>query len=176
MSIITAATPILFVAVIKAVGAGNCLINAIKEGVTTSNDMNISFDESAMKKIYSQDFQTAIVDKNTLVKTLQEHGMPHIYEQGDDVIAEIDDLKLEFKKQNDEPYLLKVSCTSENKIKGSFEKAVSELTENLQEEYTANVQDISYNKIKERLAQKNLSIDSEEILDDDSIVLTINLE
>ena len=35
---------------------------------------------------------------------------------------------------------------------------------------------ISYKKIKERLALKNLSIDSEEVLDDDSIVLTINLE
>lgn len=175
MSIITSATPYLFVAVFKAVGAGHCLINAIKEGVTTSNDMNISFDENTMKKIYAKDFQTAIVDKDTLIKTLQEHGMSCIYEQGDNIIAEIDDLQLEFKKQNDEPYLLKVSCLSEGKIKGSFEKAISELMVDLEEEYTLNVQEVSYNKIKERLAQKNLSIDSEEILDDDSIVLTINL-
>ena len=176
MSLITASTPYLLVAVFKTVGAGQCLINAIKEGVTSSEDMNISFDDNAMKKLYSKEFETAIVDKDTLVKTLQEHGIPHLYEQGENVIAEIDDLKLEFKKQEKEPYSLKISCSSPNKIKGTFEKAVNELTSNLQEEYTANVQEISYNKIKERLAKKNLSIDSEEILEDDSIVLTINLE
>lgn len=176
MSLITSATPYLLVAVFKTVGAGHSLIEAVKEGVTTSKDLNISFDENTMKKIYAKDFQTAIVDKDTLIKTLQEHGIPEIYEQGDNIIAEIDDLKLEFKKQENEPYLLKVSCMSSNKIKGSFEKAISELMVNLEEEYTANVQEISYRKIKERLEQKNLSIDSEEILDDDSIVLTINLE
>ena len=176
MSIITASTPYLLVAVFKTVGAGQCLINAVKEGVTSSSDMNISFDENTMKKIFAKDFQTAIVDKDTLVKTLQEHGVPLIFEQGDNVIAEIDDLKLEFIKQENEPYLLKISCSSSNKIKGAFEKVVNELTSDLEEEYTANVQEISYKKIKERLALKNLSIDSEEVLDDDSIVLTINLE
>ena len=120
MSIITASPPYLLVAVFKTVGAGQCLINAVKEGVTTSEDMNISFDENAMKKIFAKDFQTAIVDKDTLIKTLQEHGLPHIYEQDDNIFAEIDDLELAFKKQENEPYLLKISCSSPNKIKGAF--------------------------------------------------------
>ena len=176
MSIITTSTPFLLIQVIHAIGAGAAMFNAVKEGITQANDMNISFDNETIKKLYEKDFETTIVDKTTLIKTLQEHGMPHIYEQGENVFAEIDDLKLQFKKQENSAYLLNISCTSENKIKGSFEKAVNELTTNLEEEYTANVQEVSYNKIKERLAQKNLSIDSEEILEDDSIVLTINLE
>lgn len=176
MSIITASTPFLLIQVIHSVGATLAIFNAVKEGVTATKDMNLSFDNEVMNKIYEKDFQTAIVDKNVLIKTLQEHGIPHIYEQGEDVFAEIDDLKLTFKKQENLAYLLNVSCNADGKIKGFFEKAVDKLTSNLEEEYTANVQEVSYNKIKERLEAKNLSIDSEEILEDDSIVLTINLE
>jgi hypothetical protein len=114
----------LLIQVIHTVGAGVAMFNAIKEGITQANDMNISFDNETIKKLYEKDFETTIVDKTTLIKTLQEHGMPHIYEQGENVFAEIDDLKLQFKKQENSAYLLNISCTSENKIKGSFEKAL----------------------------------------------------
>ena len=43
-------------------------------------------------------------------------------------------------------------------------------------EYTINAQEVSYNKIKERLEEQNLDIENEEIYDDNTIVLTVNLE
>ena len=38
------------------------------------------------------------------------------------------------------------------------------------------IQEETYMKIKERISNKNLKIDNEEILEDDSIVLTINID
>ena len=56
------------------------------------------------------------------------------------------------------------------------DKNLNEFVENIASEYTANVQEVSYNKIKERLAEKNLEIYEEEIYDDNTIVLTVNLD
>ena len=44
MSIITTSTPFLLIQVIHAIGAGAAMFNAVKEGITQANDMNISFD------------------------------------------------------------------------------------------------------------------------------------
>ena len=51
----------------------------------------------------------------------------------------------------------------------------SAIIEDLSSEYGMNAQEESYLKIKERLAQKNLQIDEEEVLEDNSIVLTVNI-
>ena len=56
------------------------------------------------------------------------------------------------------------------------DKNLNEFVENIGAEYTANAQEISYNKIKERLADKSLEIYEEEIYDDNTIVLTVNLD
>ena len=42
-------------------------------------------------------------------------------------------------------------------------------------EYTMNAQEASYFKIKEKIEEKNYSIESEEVFDDNTIVLTINI-
>lgn len=45
----------------------------------------------------------------------------------------------------------------------------------LEEEYSLNVQSFTYEKIKSSL-ESDMSIESEEVLEDNSILLTINLE
>ena len=45
----------------------------------------------------------------------------------------------------------------------------------LKDEYELNVQEQSYMTIKKNLEKQNLSIESEEVLDDNSIIITVNL-
>ena len=50
-----------------------------------------------------------------------------------------------------------------------------EIVDELNEEYQMNVQEQSYMTIKKNLEKQNLTIDHEEVLEDNSIMLTINL-
>ena len=72
------------------------------------------------------------------------------------------------KTEKDKPYTM---VATYNKDYG-----LNELVENLGSEYASNAQEISYNKIKERLEKQNLEIEEEEVYDDNTIVLTVNLE
>ena len=67
------------------------------------------------------------------------------------------------------PYKMKITteCT---------EDEIAELLNNINIEYTSNSQEENYIKIKERLENKGLKINEEEVFDDDTIVLTVNLD
>ena len=56
------------------------------------------------------------------------------------------------------------------------DKCVCEdLITDLNDEYGLNIQEMTYNKIKERLEQENMRLESETVMDDNSIVLTIDI-
>lgn len=45
----------------------------------------------------------------------------------------------------------------------------------LNDEYSSLIQEIVYKTVIDNLGENNLSLESEEVLDDDSIVLTLNV-
>ena len=121
-----------------------------------------------MSQICNKDFDTIIIDKDTLLKTLEEHGATNIVENNDCISCECDSFLLDFYKQENEPYKVRVSYRKQ--------QGMEELIANLGSEYSTNAQELSYNKIKERLETQNLEIENEEIYEDNTIVLTVNLE
>lgn len=126
--------------------------------------------ESLLKYV-CKEYKTVFMDKELLMKTLEEHGF---YDFSDDKVndslsCKMEGFTLEFLRQDaTQPYMMKVSC--------SQSCGETELVNDINAEYALNVQEETYIKIKERLASKNLKIDEEEILDDDSILLTINID
>ena len=124
---------------------------------------------------YLVPIKTLFLDKDVLIKTLDEHGFDNIEDNDDIITAEMDVFKLKFFKDvqadniDEMPYMLEVSADcSENEI--------ATLIYDLNAEYTYNSQEENYIKIKERLVKHGLKIDEEEIFEDNTIVLTINLE
>lgn len=113
-------------------------------------------------------FETIIVDKETLLKTLIEHSATNIVDKNNHVYCDCEGYYLDFYKQGNKAYQLTISCFEKDRLKN--------FVENISAEYTTNSQEVSYNKIKERLEEEHLTIDEEEIYDDNTIVLTINLE
>jgi len=122
--------------------------------------------------VICQEYETTFVSQDVLTKTLQEHGFDNIQLQNNNVICETELFKLEFYKTADEsePYTLKITSSCDNN------EEILTLIEDLSTEYNFNSQNESYNKIKERLEQQGLEIDDEEVFDDDTIVLTVNID
>ena len=128
----------------------------------------IHLEQEVLNKICNKEFSTIIMDKEALLKTLEEHGATNIIEIQGDISCECEAFHLDFYKKINEPYSVRISYQNEEEV--------NELLKDLGNEYSTNAQEISYNKIVERLRNQNLQIENEEVYDDDTIVLTVNLE
>lgn len=117
---------------------------------------------------FCKEFETVFMDKDILIKTLEEHGLKNIECEGENIQGQIENFTVSFNRENTSiPYKMKISCTQEIE---------TDMAQDINTEYAMNVQEETYIKLKERLEEKNLEIESEEVLDDDSIVITVNID
>ena len=143
--------------------------NEVNQDVHSHHEnQSLHIGEKTLEAMYNKDFATTIMDKEVLLKTLKEHGAVNIEEDGNNISCDCEAFHLFFGKNGEKPYTIRISYNNDYKL--------DELVENIGNEYTSNAQEISYNKIKERLQEQNLEIEEEEIYDDNTIVLTVNLE
>lgn len=138
------------------------------ENLGNTNNSFIHLSENITNEIFNKELDTNFMDKDTLLKTLIEHGATNIIENNENITCDCEAFHLEFFKIPDLPYKVIISCQGNNNI--------NNFINDINTEYSANVQEISYNKVKENLEAQNLEIEEEEILEDNTIVLTINLE
>ena len=120
-----------------------------------------------------KEFETVFMDKDLLIKTLEEHGATDFEILGDDISCTMDVFKLSFVKiqeevENKGAYKMQISanCSDEE---------ICSLVNEIDEEYKMNTQEETYIKIKERLENKGMKINQEEVLEDNSIMLTVNI-
>lgn len=170
MSVTVSATPFLLFSVLSST-----INEIIQLKLTKSTEIeNIGenefhFENDISSELCNKEFDTIIMDKDVLLKTLEEHGAINILEGQEDISCQCDSFIIDFfKPSKNEPYKMKVSY----KNKAGLESLIADLGN----EYSINAQEISYNKIKERLEAQNLEIEQEEIYEDNTIVLTVNLE
>lgn len=129
---------------------------------------NIHLENEEIQSI-CKEYQTVFLDREVLLKTLKEYGFDEFNENDEKIECKIADFTLEFfRNESSQPYTMKLSCTTDCDT--------PQLINDVNNEYALNAQEETYIKIKERLEKKNMKIDSEEILEDDSIMLTINLD
>lgn len=140
----------------------------IKNIVDTNNNTFLHLSEEITNEFLNKEFDTNFMDEETLLKTLIEHGATDIINYNGNITCNCESLHLEFSRQADSPYKVIISYYKTANI-NSF-------MDDINTEYSSNVQEISYNKIKENLEAQNLEIEDEEILEDNTIVLTVNLE
>lgn len=122
------------------------------------------------KQFLEKSFETPFVDKNILLKTLEEHGVTNIKENEFGQIKGVTgNFALTFERfEQDKPYSVVIRYLST--------EDVEEKVDNLTSEYAINVQEECYNNIVAKLNDNNMEIESEEVCDDDTIVITVNLE
>lgn len=179
MSCTVIALPYALMWVVGAIAASATTVidNAIQEekeyeidSLENENCKNCSRDFVITEKHFiEKTFETPFVDKSILLKTLKEHGVKNIYEWENGLSGEVDNYKLIFEKPSEEkPYNIRITCL-EN---ANAEEKVGDLSQ----EYAMNVQEDAYLHIVEKLKDNNMQIEDEEVQDDNTIVLTINIE
>ncbi len=121
------------------------------------------------KHFIEKTFDTPFMDKSILMKTLEEHGVKNIFEWETGLSGEVDNYKLTFEKTaEDKPYNLRISC---------LENAnAEEKAGDLSGEYALNVQEDAYLHIIDKLKENNMQIEEEEVMEDNTIVLTVNID
>lgn len=143
-----------------------------QENCQTKNIDNICTDihEITVNNIIEKEFETPFMDKEILLKTMEEHGITNIKESFDGKITgNLDTFSFLFEKPSENfPYRMKITCNQNDNAK---EKA-----EDINSEYALNVQEAAYLSIIEKLKDQNMQIEDETVQEDNTIVLTINLE
>ena len=112
---------------------------------------------------------TAFADGELLLQTLREHGcrVDAVNENKYVVVTACGNLRYE-REEIGAPFYLMLDEVSD--VRGLMENIRT-----LEVEYGRNVQEYTYNHIKENLTD-DMKIVSEEVLEDDSLLLTINIE
>ncbi len=129
------------------------------------NDFHIISEANFLEK----SLETPFMDKNILIKTLEEHGVQDIKEDLDKIQCKYNNYSFSFEKnEKDKPYLLTIKYAKYDNV--------DEKINDLNSEYTLNVQEDTYLNIVKNLKENNMEIENEEVFDDNTIVLTINLE
>lgn len=152
-----------------AAGTANALTDNVVAGLKSGNSKLHLEHKDIVQNFYNKNFDTVIMDENALIKTLKEHGATDIKVNEGQIECNCQYFHLTFVRSDKSlPYTMKITA--------SESKGVDEFASDIGNEYTLNAQEISYNKIKERLEAQNLEISNEEVFDDNTIVLTVNLE
>jgi len=161
--------------IVEGFYAAHCLIRDFKNDLSLNEDFLIKVQQYKEEnhlnwetEILCQEYETIYTDKGLLIKTLEEHDVKKLEFRGEDIYCRIEEFKLKFYREPNMPYKMEIIY--------SRNKDVEEVINNLDSEYNRNIQEATYVKIKARLAKNNLQIDNEEVLEDDSIMLTVNLD
>lgn len=141
------------------------LQNRIKQSIEENNGC---MTEELMQE-FCKEFETVFMDKDILIKTLDEHGVTNIEGNDTHIQGKIENFSLSFYREDtSKPYIMKIF--------GAQEYDTTGIVSDIDTEYAMNVQEETYIKLKERLEEKKLEIESEEVLEDDSIVITVNID
>ncbi len=192
MSVTVSAVPIMFIsakllATITTIAAASstaaiagCNLKTaiqnseIDEILNSNSDINLSKEKIKLTKddieLLSQEYETPFMNNDVLIQTLDEHGIKIIENNDNVVLAQIERLTLTFARQDEKsPYKIRMEFPKD------CDEMQAEIIANLYEEYGNNTQEEVYIKIKEKIDKSSMYIEEEEVLDDNSIVLTINI-
>ena len=113
--------------------------------------------------------ESIFTDMTLLEKTLREHGLAVEILSESKLVCMAGDAQLEYARNAaGEPFFVTVRGVQD--VEQFFEEMAC-----FEREYRRNVQSFTYNKLVQNLARNNMKIAEEEVLEDNSILLTIDL-
>lgn len=116
-----------------------------------------------------QVFPTNFRDGVILTRTLKEFGVNPVQRDNGDITCTVQGTQLTFHQNGDAPFTLEI------KNPPNLHEIFMYISD-VDDEYKRCVQALVYEKLKARAAEKNLSIETEEVLEDNSIVITLNIQ
>lgn len=152
----------LAVAVVSTMAVGaDSVASLVLEKKLENSDTN---ETNSIKSI-----DTSYVDENMLLKTLTEHGIPAKLVTENEIVAELTGGTIVYTRSSSEDaFVMDI-----NDIHDVDELLCS--VRAIESEYKTNVQTFSYERVMNHLPE-NMSLDSEQVLEDDSILITLNVD
>lgn len=117
----------------------------------------------------SQVFPTNMRDEQLLVKTLSDHGLQPKAQPNGEVTCRVGRSILRFRPAEEGSYSVEIENALDLQQMFQFLSA-------LDEDYKRGVQAVAYENLMNRIQEKNLAVESEEVLEDNSIVITLNVQ
>lgn len=112
-------------------------------------------------------FPTNFRDGELLFRTLKEFGINPVRE-GSNIKCRVENSLLTFKHSQHSPFHVEIQNAPDL-------RKVYQYLSDVDDDYKRCLQSMVYEKLKERVVEKNMTVESEEVLEDNSIVLTINI-
>ena len=117
----------------------------------------------------NQAFPTNFRDGQLLVNTLRDYGLQPDVQAGGEVVCSVEQSTLRFRPAEEGPFSVQVENAPD--LRQAFQ-----LLSTLDEDYRRAVQAAAYEKLMGRVEEKKLVVESEEVLEDNSIVITLNVQ
>ncbi len=112
---------------------------------------------------------TGFADRDLLVKTLEDHGMKVVETGSDHLVVMTDEGEIHYSREDSKaPFMMSIKGIRD------MDRLIADLKE-FEEEYGRNVQAYTYHKILQAMEEHGLSLKEEEVLEDDSILLTLRI-
>ena len=113
--------------------------------------------------------ETAFNDLDLLHKTLTQHGLQvRSTHENELTVSSASGVLRYFRQDRNQPFMLQISHVSNM-------RELLDSVDELANEYGRNVQTFTYNKVMTSLHEHGMTVEQEEVLEDDSIVLTLNV-
>ncbi|EJP6474062.1 hypothetical protein NHI66_003454 [Clostridium botulinum] len=149
--------------------AGRKIIYESIEDMKNRNENSATVEETLeLPKVEKEIFPTNFKEKELLLKTLKECRVYPEELSNEDIQCNTKECKLIFHKEDGGNYNVEIEDTS------SLKNIYHSLSI-IDEEYKHNVQEYTYKKVIEKLNATDMHIDNEEVLEDNSILLTVNI-
>lgn len=124
---------------------------------------------AAPKNNGKANIQTRFNDAEILRKTLLEHGVNARVISQDCIISMFPTGQVTYSRPSEsEPFVMEISNMTD------VQCLIDELDE-IENEYNGNVQQYTYERVMNNLP-KGMAVENEEVLDDDSILITLSVE
>jgi len=116
----------------------------------------------------SAQFPTNFRDRDLLMKALTEFGARPTKRSNGSVLCKIENTALMFTQLGNAPYMVEVK-------NGPNLEQVYQYMADIDDDYKRCVQTAVYEKVKARAAERNMTIESEEVLPDKTILMTLRV-
>jgi len=113
-------------------------------------------------------FPTNFRDDSLITKTLMEYNLNPILEADGVINCKAGKCQLIFRKEGEGPFNVEVRNAPDV-------RQIYQQLDDINDVYCQNVQAKTYQNLKSRIAEKGLTIEQEEVLEDNSIVITLNV-
>ena len=124
-------------------------------------------EQDKIKALVTQ-FPTNFREGAVLIEALNEFGAKPIKKSNGDIVCKIDNSELLFKQAGDSPFTVEITNSPQ------LEEVYRYLSD-IDDDYKRCVQTAVYEKVMARAAERNLMVESEEVLADKTILVTLRV-